>query len=183
MAAALGMLELSSIGKGIETADIMIKASSIEIMFAKHVCIGKFIILISGDIGAVKESIRIGIEKGENSVIDSFIIPNIHEDILNGLRKRYHYDYDKVNALGTMEISSVSSGIMCLDIVLKSGSVKLIKLVMANNIGGKCYFLVTGDVSSVSEALNAGERGINSTKVISKIVIPAPEEELIKQLV
>lgn len=181
MAVALGMLELSSIGKGIETADIMIKASSIEIMFAKHVCIGKFLILISGDIGSVNESMAIGIENGDSKVIDSFIIPNIHEDILNGLRKGYHYD--KVNALGTMEISSVSSGIMCLDIVLKSGFVKLIKLVIANSIGGKCYFLVTGDVSSVKEALNAGETGINSAKVLSKIVIPAPEEELIKQLV
>lgn len=181
MAAALGMLELSSIGKGIETADIMIKVSSIEIMFAKHVCIGKFLILISGDIGAVNESMAIGIENGKSKVVDSFIIPKIHEDILFGLRKRYQYD--KVSALGTMELSSVSSGIMCLDIVLKSGFVKLIKLVIANSIGGKCYFLVTGDVSSVSEALNAGETGINSTKIISKIIIPAPEEELIKQLV
>ncbi|GAA0179861.1 BMC domain-containing protein [Clostridium sediminicola] len=180
MAVALGMLELSSIGKGIETADIMIKASSIEIMFAKHVCIGKFLILISGDIGSVNESMAIGIENGNSKVVDSFIIPNIHEDILFGLRKRYHYG--NVSALGTMELSSVSSGIMCLDTVLKSGFVKLIKLVIANSIGGKCYFLITGDISSVSEALNAGEAGINSAKILSKIVIPSPEKELIEQI-
>jgi PduT-like ethanolamine utilization protein len=181
MNTALGMLELSSIGKGIETADIMIKASNINIMFSKHICMGKFLILISGDVEAVKESIQVGTDNGGRYIVDSFIIPSIHEDILKALKGIY--EHEKVDALGTMEFTTVSSGIIALDTALKEAVIKLRKLIIGNSIGGKCYFIVMGDVSSVYKALEAAKRSVENKRIISKIIIPSPEEELIKELI
>ena len=50
---AIGGVELSSIAKGLEAADAMLKASEITLLVSRSVCPGKYIILVSGEVGAV----------------------------------------------------------------------------------------------------------------------------------
>lgn len=61
MANAIGMVELTSIARGIETSDFMVKAAQVELIRSSTVCPGKYIIIIAGDTGDVKASMAEGI--------------------------------------------------------------------------------------------------------------------------
>lgn len=56
MGTALGMIELSSIARGIETCDFMVKAAQVDLVRASTVCPGKYIIIIGGDTADVRAS-------------------------------------------------------------------------------------------------------------------------------
>ncbi|MFQ9798856.1 MAG: BMC domain-containing protein [Clostridia bacterium] len=60
MLRALGMLELKSIAKGFSAADTMVKTAEVELVIAKPICPGKFIVLIQGGIAAVTASLERG---------------------------------------------------------------------------------------------------------------------------
>ena len=61
---AIGMVELNSIARGIETCDYMVKAATVELLRSSTVCPGKYLILISGETGDVKDSMTEGIKRG-----------------------------------------------------------------------------------------------------------------------
>ena len=48
MGLAIGMVELNSIARGIETCDYMVKAAQIQLLRSSTVCPGKYLILIGG---------------------------------------------------------------------------------------------------------------------------------------
>ena len=52
----IGYIELNSIAKGVEAADTVLKAADTELLLAKPCCPGKFQILFSGEVAAVKAS-------------------------------------------------------------------------------------------------------------------------------
>ena len=60
MAIAIGMVEFSSIARGIYAADQMVKISEVEIVTAQTICPGKYIALVEGDVAAVRSSVEAG---------------------------------------------------------------------------------------------------------------------------
>ena len=60
MQKAIGMVEFNSIAKGIFAADQMVKISEVEIVTATTSCPGKYIAIVTGDVAAVEDSVRIG---------------------------------------------------------------------------------------------------------------------------
>ena len=45
---SIGFLEFSSIAKGIEAADTVLKAAAVDVLFAHPVCPGKYSLLFAG---------------------------------------------------------------------------------------------------------------------------------------
>ena len=62
---AIGMNEIMSIPLGYEACDAMLKASSVELVSAGCVCAGKFYIVVTGEVAAVRSSV----EAGKQSVL------------------------------------------------------------------------------------------------------------------
>ena len=60
MAIAIGLVEFSSIARGIYAADQMVKVSEVEIVTAQTICPGKYIALVEGDVAAVQASVQTG---------------------------------------------------------------------------------------------------------------------------
>ena len=81
---AIGIVELSSMAKGIEVWDAMLKATSVELVTATTLCPGKYMILIKGDVAAVTTSVETGIKLSKSWFVDSLIIPNINNQIFPG---------------------------------------------------------------------------------------------------
>lgn len=177
---SLGLMEFNSIARGIEVADIMLKASNVEVVTLKHICPGKFMIILCGDVEEVKEAIETSKDIVNKNIVASFVITNAHEDLINGLKKKS--PIDRFDAIGVMETANVTSSLMSLDLALKSATVKLVKLVIGNGIGGKSYFILTGSVSSVEEAIKVAESIIEPKKIIHKTIIPSPSEILLDNL-
>lgn len=84
-----------------------------------------------------------------------------------------------MEALGLIETKGLVVAIESADAMLKAADVTLIN--KTNVGGGLVTIMVTGEVSAVKAAVEAGTaaiRQINSTFIISQHVIPRPDEEL-----
>ena len=57
---AIGLVEANSIAKGYELCDIMAKTADVTILVAKSICPGKYIVMIGGDVAAVRQSVEAG---------------------------------------------------------------------------------------------------------------------------
>ena len=56
MQRAIGMVEFTSIARGIYVADQMVKVSEVEIVSSTTSCPGKYITIVTGDVAAVETS-------------------------------------------------------------------------------------------------------------------------------
>ena len=177
---SIGAIEFRSISKGIEVADFMVKKSEVEIIFFKMVCPGKFIVIISGNEDATKEDVNFGIELGENTIVDSFIVNAVHEDIIDGLKNKYKKGIQ--GAYGIMETASICSGIKALDRMLKNANVSVVKIQTAFLIGGKFVFIVSGEVSDIEDGMKVAKLAINENKIVNIAIIPSPDPMIIAML-
>ena len=86
MKLAIGMVELNSIAKGIETCDYMVKSARVELLRSATTCPGKYLILIGGETGDVKTAVAEGISRGGGNVVDSLLLPNVHPAVIPAVR-------------------------------------------------------------------------------------------------
>src|SRR5512144_1735998 len=82
---SLGMIELSSVAAGFQVADSMLKAGNVRLFLSRSICSGKYMVLIGGDTSAVESAVAAGSDAANGCLIDSFVIPNIHPDVITAL--------------------------------------------------------------------------------------------------
>ena len=177
----IGLIEFNSIARGIESADAMLKAGNVAMGFSKPVCPGKYLTLISGDVGAIKASIEAGIEIGGGNVVNSLIIPKVHPNVIPAINATA--EINGLDAVGVVEYFDIASAIIGADAASKAAGVKLIEVRLGMGIGGKSYFTMCGGVSDVRSAVQAAtsESEENGT-VVGSCVIPSPIPELFNEI-
>ena len=178
MGLAIGMVELNSIARGIETCDYMVKAARVDILRSSTVCPGKYLVLISGETGDVKASMAEGIKRGGECVVDTLMLPNVHPQLIPAISMTTQGP--ETGAVGVLEFYSVASAITAADVAAKAASITLIEVRIGYAIGGKGYVTLTGDVGAVREAVAAAER--ESEMLVGTAVIPRPAKQLYEAL-
>ena len=178
MAIAIGMVEFSSIARGIYAADQMVKISEVEIVTAQTICPGKYIALVEGDVAAVQDSVRIGEQFAGESFVDSLVIPNVHHGIFPAITGATMPEH--VTALGIFETFSVATMITAADQILKAAELESIEIRLGTGLGGKSFFTFTGDVAAVETGVEAG-RAVAEAKglMVDAEVIPSPSDRLV----
>jgi microcompartment protein CcmL/EutN len=178
---AIGLLELNSIAKGIEATDLMLKASDVELLMSRSICSGKYVVLVRGDVAACASSVAAGEAVGRESVADSIVIPNLHEQIFPAIAQANLIE--DVEALGVLEAFDVASLIEGTDAAVKAAQVRVLEIRLAMALGGKAFSVLTGQVAAVRAAIEAGKLLIGSKGLLTNwAVIPAPKAELVKEL-
>ena len=178
---AIGLVELNSIARGFLTCDTMIKTAQVELIETLTICPGKYMILISGDVGAVKSSVEAGVARGGEAVVDHLLIPNLHPDVFPAINAATQVD--EIEALGIVETFTVASGIIAADAAVKAAAVTLIEIRLGKGIGGKSFFTLTGQISDVKAAVEAGKALIqNEGTFIGSEVIPRPDRALVQRV-
>lgn len=173
---AVGLLETSSIAKGIETLDAMCKAAGVKPELHQAISKGKYIILISGPVGEVESSLSKGAEIAGNTVLTSYIIRNVHSGALAALNKKVKPA--KLEAVGIVETKEAMPALFAADAAAKAAFVHVAEVNTGKGIGGKGYFTVVGEVGAVRTAVSAGVKAIGEDAVVSRIVIPNAHEHL-----
>ena len=178
MAIAIGMVEFSSIARGIYAADQMVKISEVEIVTAQAICPGKYIALVEGDVAAVQDSVRIGEQFAGEYFVDSLVIPNVHHGIFPAITGATMPEH--VTALGIFETFSVATMITAADQILKAAELESIEIRLGTGLGGKSFFTFTGDVAAVETGVEAG-RAVAEAKglMVDAEVIPSPSDRLV----
>ncbi|MBI2264432.1 MAG: BMC domain-containing protein [Armatimonadetes bacterium] len=151
---SIGLIELSSIAAGFQVCDAMLKAADVDLVLARTVCSGKYIVLVRGNVAAVQSSVDAGNYEGGFSVIDSFVIPNVHESVFPAMSGATKGSW--LEALGIIESFSVASLIEGADAAVKAANVQLLEIRLAMALGGKAFVSMTGNVAAVQSAVDAG---------------------------
>ena len=175
----IGCVELNIISAGLHVADEMVKAAEVQLVLARPTCPGRYLVIVTGDTGAVKSSVEAGRAIGRDMVVDWFVIPSVHESVIPAMNGTAVCP--RINALGCIETCTTASCIIAADAAAKAGQVHLIELRFAAGLGGKAFIVMTGEVSSVRASVDAGVDVVNSDAsgpVLSHIVIPSPSAEL-----
>jgi microcompartment protein CcmL/EutN len=179
---SIGLLELTSIASGFLGCDAMLKAADVDLVLSRSICSGKYMIMVRGDVAAVEAAVAAGVAGTRFSVIDSFVIPNLHEAVfpaISGVTK-----VEVLEALGIVESFSVASLIEGADAAVKAANVQLIEIRLAMALGGKAFVTMTGNVAAVEAAVSAaadivGRKGM----LVNKVVIPSPRPELLNEMI
>ena len=178
---AIGLLELTSIAKGIEATDIMLKESDVELLTSRSICSGKYMVLVRGDVAACTSSVAAGEDLGRETVADSIVIPNLHEEVFPAISQSAMVE--NVEALGILEAFNVATLIEGADAAVKAAEVHLLEIRIAMALGGKAFCVVTGGVSAVRAAVDAGKALIGERGLLTNwAVIPAPDPDLVKEV-
>ncbi len=179
---SIGLVELSSIASGFQACDAMLKASYVELVLARSICSGKYIVLVKGDVAAVEASVESGCRAGDLAIVDSMVIPNLHESVfpaLAGINKA-----ETLEALGIIESFSVASLIEAADAAVKTAKVELIEIRLAMALGGKAFVSLTGSVAAVQSAVDAGASVVAAKGLLTnKVVIAQPRQELLDEMI
>jgi len=182
MIIAIGLIELNSIARGIETADTMLKAGEVTLDFAKPVCPGKFIVEVHGDVGAVKASVAAGLALAGACVVNHLLISRVHPMLIPAINAVVEAPA-QVEALGVVEYFDIASAIVGADAAAKAAQVTLIEVRLGMGIGGKSFFKLCGEVADVRSGVTAAlDVAHERTTLVSTCIIPAPDPALFREM-
>ncbi len=182
MLETIGFLELNSIAKGVEAADIILKTADVRLLFAKAGCPGKYYILFTGEVAAVNASMAAGAAVGGGHTVDQCVIPRVHPQVVKAINLAAYTD--GVGAVGVMEFYSVTASVYAADAAVKAAEVDLIDVRLGTGIGGKSFVVLTGEVAAVRAAVEAGIHTPNAEGMtVSQVVIPNPRPEIFDALI
>lgn len=178
---AIGMIETNSIPAGIEAGDAMLKAASVELVMAQAVCAGKYIVLVSGDVAAVKASVEAATPIAGNYLVDDMVIPNVHKQVISALSACT--EIDTTSALGIIETYSLASAVVCADAAVKAADIDLMEIRLGRGLGGKSFITLTGDVAATQAAVDAAQQmGEEHGMIANTVIIPSPHPDIMKAI-
>jgi microcompartment protein CcmL/EutN len=173
----LGALEFSSIAVGIRAMDAMVKAAPVNLVDAKTICPGKFLILVSGEVAAVDASLTAGKEAGQGCLIDELFIPNLHRYIIPAITGTVQSD--TWDALGVIECFSTLASVEAADLAAKRADVVITEVRLSTGMGGKSYVKMLGDVHAVEAAMQAAVEYVKGKGLlVEQILLPRPHTDI-----
>ncbi len=178
---ALGMIELISIAKGIEAGDAIVKTAKVKLIGAMAACPGKYVVLIRGQVAAVKSAIEVGSKTAGKTLVNSIIIPSIHEQVFAALSQTS--DIETQDSVGIIETFSLATSVKVADAAVKAAHVDILEIRLGRGLGGKAFVVLSGDVSSVTAAVEAAVNANSEEGMIAHTaIIPRINKDMLRTL-
>jgi len=181
---SIGLIEVSSVATGYIVENAMLKAASVELLLARSICSGKFLVAVAGDVASVTAALDAGAAVADGSLIERKLIARLHPSVLPAISLAAAIDATAIRSLGLIETFSAASVVEAADAALKSANVELLRLHLAMALGGKGFALLAGDVSSVEAAVAVGSQvAAEEGMLVNRGVIASPEKELFQEFI
>ena len=181
---SIGLIELSSVATGYLVEDVTLKAGDVQLLLARTICSGKFLIVIAGDVTSVQAALLAGAAAAGASLIERRQITRVHPSVLSAISQSVDIDPKELRSIGVIETFSAASIIEVADTAVKAANVTLLRVHLAMALGGKGFVLMAGDVSSVQAAVAAASAvAAEDGMLVGRSVIPAPSAELFRDFI
>ena len=131
-------------------------------------------VIVGGDTGAVRASLEAGKAAGGEFVVDTLLIPSVHEQVFPAISGTV--EVTDPQAVGVIEYYSIASAIEAAE----AAQITLIEVRTGYAIGGKGFVVLTGDVGAVRAAIDAAKQV--SELYVESTVIPRPAPQLLESL-
>jgi microcompartment protein CcmL/EutN len=175
---AIALVETNSIAAGILTGDAMVKKAVVQLLEARAICPGKYMVLIGGEVGPVREAWQVGTEAAADTLVDQLLLPNVHPSVFPALMSATSPRGDE--ALGIIETVTAAICIVASDAAVKAADVQLLEIRLANGLGGKSFVLLEGTVADVEAAVAAGVEWVRQEGLLVRQVIIPQLHELMR---
>jgi microcompartment protein CcmL/EutN len=178
---AIAAVETSSIAQGVVVADAMLKTAEVQLLESTTLSPGRFWVLVGGEVATVRASHRRGVEVAADTLLDQLFIPQVHEGVLAALRGIVPGGED--DAFGILETLTAASAIVAADTAVKAANVTIRDVRLANGIGGKGVVSLSGTVSAVQAAIEAGRADALRRGLLARsVVIPRLDPQLRRRI-
>ncbi|MBN1912147.1 MAG: BMC domain-containing protein [Pirellulales bacterium] len=181
---SIGVIEFSSIGLGYQAQDEMLKAASVNLLIARTICSGKYLVVLGGTVSDVEAAIAAGLNVAKEAVIDQLVLAQVHESVFPALGQSVTLADSQADALGIIETFSGTAVLAAADAAAKAARVTLFRIHIAMALGGKGLCLMTGSVADVRAGVQAASAEARSRGLlVSETVIPRPSRELFAEYI
>lgn len=181
---ALGVLELSSIARGVIVTDAVVKRAPVALLSSRPVSSGRHLVYLRGGVAEVEEAMDAGRLRAEDALVDSLFLPMAHEQLWPRLPEpgeATSWADDADAAAAIVETSTVCAALGAVDAACKVADVVLRDLRLAMGIAGKGVFTLTGTLDDIEAAVDVA-RSAADTRLVATEVIPAPAAEILGRL-
>jgi len=170
---AIGLIELTSIARGVVVADAMVKASPVGSLYAGSVHPGKYLVLVSGDTASVEEAMAVGADIAGSVSVDKVFLPDIDPGVVSALTEPTAGAMLGAEAVGIVETTTVAAVIGAADVGAKAARVQVAGMRLADGLGGKAYVVFTGRIADVESAVEAALVGpTTANTLVESHIIP-----------
>ncbi len=180
VAPALGLIEVSSIARGIIVSDVMVKRAPVSILFSRTISPGKHIVLIAGDVASVDEAMRSGVAQAGSALVDSLFLPAAHDQLAPAIAGRV--EDGPFDSIAVVETLTVAATILAADAAVKAAEVVIVEMRLGEGLGGKGFFTLTGPLPDIEAASDAAAAAIDAGLLVGRELIPSPHEDLRNKL-
>jgi microcompartment protein CcmL/EutN len=156
-------------------ADAVVKRALVGIALAEPVTPGKYLLLFGGGVAEVEEALGAGLAAAASTVLDKLFLPKAADELLDALNGNFWSG--RAESIGIVEAQSVAATILAADRSLKQAAVHLKQLHLARGIGGKGYFVLTGELHMVQAALAAAQ-GSGTPAMVRTEIVERPHGDL-----
>jgi microcompartment protein CcmL/EutN len=176
-AEAIGLLEIDGVPRALRAQDAALKRAPVKILACAPVSPNKVVLLITGDVASVEESLAAADDGLGSRRIDRLFLPGVHPAVVAAVRGDRLVPNDE--PLGIFELATVASTISAADIAVKATEVRIERMHLATGFGGRGFFTLRGHQSDV-EAAQALVTAAMGEQLLDAEVIAAPHAELLE---
>lgn len=172
---ALALIELTSIVRGIVVADAMVKKADVELRDARSVSPGRYLVRVEGGVGEVKAAYEHALDVAGDTRLDDVFLPNPHPclaTLLEGGEMAVEHD-----SVGLVECYTSASAVKAVDAAAKAADVDVARLELANQLGGKGWFVFSGELHMVEPALAAAKAAVTPGMLLGAELIARPHPD------
>jgi len=166
---AIAFVETNSIAAGIAAADACLKRAEVELLEARPICPGKFMVLFRGEMSQVQNALTAGVSVAAESLVDHLFLARVHPSIFTALALTSVPR--RGEALGIIETVTAAVCIVASDVAAKAADVNLLEIRLADGLGGKSFVLMDGTVADVEAAVAAGAAKVSLEGLLVRQVV------------
>jgi microcompartment protein CcmL/EutN len=148
---ALALLEFSSIAAGTRAADALVKKAPVKLERLGTLQPGIFAILWSGDVASVDESYQEALRVGGRSVVERMFLPQVDPSVYLAVQGVSHPFGE--DTLGVIETTKMAPAIEAADAAVKGANVRVVRVRLGDELGGKGLVHLVGAQHDVEAAL------------------------------
>ena len=179
---ALGVLEISTIARGIVAADAGLKRAPAVLLHSRAISGGKHLVMFEGGVAEVEEAMGAARLIAGDLVLDRVELPNADDQVWPMLEAPLALAWSAdAEAVAIIETSTVCAAIAAADAACKVADVTVRDTRFAVDLAGKAYFTLTGTLDAI-EAAAIAARAAADQKIVGLEVIAQPAPELRGQL-
>lgn len=176
---ALALLEFESIARGVLAVDRLLKRAPVSLLRCGTIHPGRYLALCGGSVASVEEAYREAAAAGDAA--DGALLPDPHPGLLAALadgEAGAGGAFGPQGDLLVLECASSPTLVRLLDGILKAVPVTLPVLRLADDLGGRAFAILAGELADLEDARARGAAAIPGRPAPQATIVARPDPDL-----